>query len=181
VKLTTINNLANNLVTGDVLAFNKLFERYYKNLCLHANDILLNFEVSRDIVQDVFFQIWENRATLPYFDNFETYIYTIVRNRSRDYIKKQCSKSKYEMYIYKAFEQFEDVESNQDFHEISTILNNEIENLPPIAKKVFSLKSEDKKHKEISQILSISTKTVEWHMGEIRKKIKKSIKNYFST
>jgi RNA polymerase sigma-70 factor (ECF subfamily) len=176
-----VNSLANKLKENNILAFNTLFGKYYKNLCLHANDYLFDLEASRDVVQESFLYLWENRNSLPHFDNFESYIYTIVRNKSKNYLKKLINRNKYEAFLIENF----NIESCQNHEleiaELEAIVLNKIDSLPPMAKKVFNLKSENKKYKEISTILSISVKTVEWHMTEVRKKIKNTIKNYFKT
>jgi RNA polymerase sigma-70 factor (ECF subfamily) len=180
VKQKTTNDYANLLREDNILAFNSLFKIYYKKLCLHANDFLFDFEQSRDVVQSVFMKLWENRKELPEFDNFDSYIYTIVRNRAKDILKKQTSKNKYESHILNLMNDYFDSDREREVEELSLLIKSKIEEFPEILKKIYHLKNQDKKQKEIASILSVSEKTIERKFSEIKKSIKEIIKNYYS-
>ena len=49
---------------GDKLAYEKLFLDHYKNMVLYAKKFVMETEVARDIVQDVFIYLWEKRQKL---------------------------------------------------------------------------------------------------------------------
>jgi RNA polymerase sigma-70 factor (ECF subfamily) len=176
-----INQLANQLKRNNVVAYNTLFKQYYKPLSLFSNGFVYDLEAAKDIVQDVFIKLWLQRFALKEFENFESYIYKSVKNSSLDYLKKLSNRNKYEANLIDVVSKSQDLELDQEFVELEEILRNEIEELPPVAKKVFNLKNQELKHDVIAQRLSVSKRAVDWHMAEIRKKIKKSIKNYLST
>ena len=51
----------------DQVAYRSLFEQYYVSLCQFARRYIDDQETREDIVQDVFFTIWEKRKTIiPY-------------------------------------------------------------------------------------------------------------------
>jgi RNA polymerase sigma-70 factor (ECF subfamily) len=175
------NSLANQLSLSNVLAFNSLFAEFYPNLCLYSNDITFNFEVSRDIVQDVFIKLWEKRETLPHFSDFKSYIYRSVKNKSFDYLKSLETKDKYSSYILNICKEDYNEEENLQAEELGKIIEKELNSLSDESRKVFLLsREENKKNREVAEILGVTVKNVEFHLSKIKKKLEKTIKSYFS-
>ena len=52
------------LKEGDSRSFDFLFNKYYKDLVLFSCVFLKEQNSSEDIVQDIFFRLWENRENL---------------------------------------------------------------------------------------------------------------------
>jgi len=62
--------------------------------------------------------------------------------------------------------------------ELLAIINQSIAGLSPQCKQVFKLVKEDGlKYKEVAEILNVSVKNVEYHMGNALKKISENISN----
>ena len=73
--------------------YKNLFEKLYSSLCLFANKYLDNLELSRDIVQDVFIKIWEDKIEFNDENTIKSYLYTSVKNRCLYYLKSKNHKS----------------------------------------------------------------------------------------
>lgn len=58
------SELLRRLKENDTLAFQELYNRYYTMLYLHAYDKLKNREVAKDLVHDLFTNIWQKRNSL---------------------------------------------------------------------------------------------------------------------
>ncbi len=52
-------------------------------------------EDSEDIVQDVFYKIWKNRAQLDEFQSFVTYLFSAVKNSSLNLLDHKKHENKY--------------------------------------------------------------------------------------
>jgi RNA polymerase sigma-70 factor (ECF subfamily) len=178
--LTNNNLLSNRIKEGNVVAFNTLFRSYYRDLCAYSNSFLYDIDLARDVVQEVFINLWEKRESLPHFDNFEAYIFRSVKNKSLDQIRKIKSQNSFHAEILSNSKDFDNSGNESEIKELEGIIGDQIASLDEVQQKILQLKDQEIKHKEISEILSLSIRTVEWHVYEIRKKIKKSIKNYFS-
>ena len=76
-------------VNDDEAAYRSLFEHYYAALCLFAKRYIEDRDVREDIVQDVFFNIWEKRKSIATNISARNYLVTCVKNLSLNYLRKQ--------------------------------------------------------------------------------------------
>jgi RNA polymerase sigma-70 factor (ECF subfamily) len=176
-----LNKLATNLKKSDLKSYKQLFDLVYHELCVHTNSIINDFEVSRDIIQEVFVQIWEERKTLPRFVDFKSYLYKISKNKALNYLKAKGIRDNYSSVLYSSNLKLYKTDHVVEYEELSTIIDNCIDNLPDLTRTVFRLnKFEMKKQSEIADLLSVSVKTVELHIAKAKREIKKVLeKSYF--
>ncbi|GAB1453712.1 hypothetical protein MASR2M47_37680 [Draconibacterium sp.] len=76
-------------------AFKKVFTIYYPRLEKYACHFIANSQEAEDIVQDVFVQVWENRKAIKTDSNFDSYLFTLVRNRCLNALKKHSIEQKF--------------------------------------------------------------------------------------
>ncbi|NSL90944.1 sigma-70 family RNA polymerase sigma factor [Chitinophaga solisilvae] len=81
--------LVQRLKSGDATAYDTLFVRYYKLLCVTAFWLLQNEQEAKDIVQTFFLDIWDRKLYLQFNNDIKGYLHTAVRNRCLNHIKKQ--------------------------------------------------------------------------------------------
>jgi RNA polymerase sigma-70 factor, ECF subfamily len=74
---------------GDDRAFTLLYERYRRALYLFALKMLSETEAARDLVQDVFVTIYQNRSRLNRPDSFRSWLFTIGRNRCLSHLRQR--------------------------------------------------------------------------------------------
>ena len=72
---------------GDEKAFKYLFEHYYAAMCSFARHIVHDGHLAESIVDDVVFNIWENRRSLHVKSSLRTYLLSAVRYRCINEIK----------------------------------------------------------------------------------------------
>lgn len=72
--------------------FEKIFNRLYAPLCLFANKYVDDLSLSKDIVQNVFIKVWEDKVIFQDKKKIEEFFYTAVRNKSLDYLRSKCAK-----------------------------------------------------------------------------------------
>src|SRR5688572_25302628 len=63
--------------------FTSLYLALFESLCRFAATITGSIDTAQEIVQDVFFTIWEKRDTIQIQGDPQVYLYTAVRNRAR--------------------------------------------------------------------------------------------------
>jgi RNA polymerase sigma-70 factor (ECF subfamily) len=173
-------NLLNELKNSNKQAFNLLFNYYYKILTNHAFEFVLNYEVAKDISQEVFVKLWETRKKLPNVENLESYLFTSTRNAAFDYIRREKNRNEFESYIINRSLELFDGNSKQEFDELSQVIANCLDNLSNTSKEIYHLKMNGKKNQEVSELLNISIKTVEKHSTIYKKALKISLNEYFN-
>ena len=65
---------------GNQLAFTLLFNEYSKQVYSLAFKYLYNRELAEDVVQNVFFKIWEKKKDIDESRPFNRYLFTILKN-----------------------------------------------------------------------------------------------------
>src|SRR5690625_3300928 len=81
--------LVEQIRSGDQYAFEQMFHSYYSKLCVFSNSYVKSLDVSRDVVQEVFIKIWDNREDFTINQSLKAYLYQAVRNHSLNHIDKQ--------------------------------------------------------------------------------------------
>jgi RNA polymerase sigma-70 factor (ECF subfamily) len=178
---TTINKIANKIREDDLASYKKIFDYLYYDICVNINSILYDFEVSRDLTQELFISLWEDRSKMPKFLDFKSYMYKLSKNKALNYLKSKNLRDNYSAVLYekKSTNTF-DFPAKIEETELSSIIDTCLDTFPEKTKMILKLnKSEMKKQKEVAEIMGVSVKTVEAHIAFAKKEIKKTIKNYY--
>ena len=154
------------LKQGENSAFETLYHLYFQKLHHFANSYLENEQESEEIVQNVFFKIWEKREKLELSINLHSYLFKMVKNSCLDYFKHQKIREKYQNYCDSERRNINYLalldESSSDFIEKELLI------------KINAVVE----HKEIAEELNISTKTVENQITKAIKFLRLELKEY---
>jgi len=165
----------------DAEAFNKLFGQYAKRLYYFSFGYLKSKHEAEEIVQDVFFKIWENRKSLNPDLSFKAYLFKIAYRRINEVFRKLAQEQNFRHeVILNSFDQDNNLNERTDYHSLLELVETIVGNLPPRQKDIFiKRKQQGMSVKEIAQFLGIAPKTVENHLTEALKTIKHGlIKEY---
>lgn len=126
-----------------------LFQQYYRQLCLFANNILYDEALAEDVVQSFFAGLCEGRNTLPDDENTRRgYLFIAIRNNCLKHIRSEKIKSKYVDQL------------DKDMIEEQTVMD-AIHQLPQGCRQVLHMAIFDKlSNEEIAGNLTISINTV---------------------
>jgi RNA polymerase sigma-70 factor (ECF subfamily) len=147
---------------GDEQAFTEIFNRYNRLLFVHAHKLLNDEEEARDLVQEIFVLIWDNRESLHFKHNFSGFLYTSIRNRIFDLLAHKKVESKYLDSIGAFFSQgIAQTDHLLRSNQLQVLIEKEIGLLPPKMREIFELsRKENMSHKAIALELDLSEKTV---------------------
>lgn len=160
--------LVKEIKAGNEKAFHKIYDLYSNDLFAYCLSILKSRTFSEEIIQDVFLKVWLNREDLNSELSFKSYLYTITRNLSYNFLSKAANDRDLKQEIFfksqNSFNSTEDYIANEEYR----VLQSEaMETLPPKCKVIFQMaRNEGKSQKEISQELGISISTVKGQMGK---------------
>ena len=175
------------LKKGDSRVYGILFDLYYSRLLHISNSYLNNQQDSEDIVQNVLLKFWDKKKSIDIHGNLNTYLYRMTKNACIDYLRK---KKKYTTEPFNLESREHKINLNSLLCDASSkILADELENeiqyaislLPEKCKKVF-IKSrlEGLKHREISEEMNISIKTIETHMSRALKHMRLHLREFIA-
>jgi RNA polymerase sigma-70 factor (ECF subfamily) len=173
-------DIVDGIVEGDEMAFEGLFKSHFAELTVYATRFVEDMENAEEIVQDIFFNLWNNRLKLNINTSIKAYLYTTVRNTCLNLIKHKKVESKYREHFSRQLHEDElQPEDWMDGNELQDKITATIEKLPPERKKVFMMSRFDNlKYKEIAEKLEISVKTVENQMGKALKFLREELKEF---
>jgi RNA polymerase sigma-70 factor (family 1) len=155
--------------------FKKLFNLYSKPLYRFSINYLKSEQAAEDIVQEVFMKIWNKRKDINTNGSFQTYLFTIALNSIRKHFNKLAETNQLKHDILATFsqdsEKMNDADNYQDLLKKLEIL---IDKMPARRREIFLKKKiECKSLKEIADEYDITVKTVEYHITEAMKFLKK--------
>lgn len=156
----------NKIKLGDKQAFRLLFDEYYSSLCLYANSMICNLELSQDVVSDCFVRIWERRETIHIKSSMKNYLLLSVRNSIYSYMRSPESRREDIDTIIGKLENIPIEEYDLEKDETIFHVYKLIEELPEQRKKIIELAAfKGMTYKEIAKMLDISVNTVKTQMA----------------
>lgn len=167
--------LLNRIQQDDQTAFRKLFDRHYKTLLGTAINVLKEVDTGKDIVQEVFFQIWKKRSNLDVHTNLSAYLKRAVINRCLNVIK-QRKPTVNDDWLLESPATLASALDDLAHQDLKAAMEKALESLPERCRIVFVMKRlEGLSQKEIAQQLNISTKTVENQITKALKVLKEAL------
>lgn len=149
---------------GDEEAFRLLYNRYWPKVYQKARHLLKSDDLAQDLTQEAFVRIWEKRERLSTVENFEGYLFTLVRNLFIDTLRKKITAEV-------AIETIDlprrmvpaddnDAHKRMEYRELEQLLNRAIENLPGQMQTAFRLsRFEGLTHRQIGLEMNITKVT----------------------
>jgi RNA polymerase sigma-70 factor, ECF subfamily len=166
------------LKKGNERAFDYLFNQYYKTLCQFAYSFVKDQDIAENQVQEVFIKLWEKRASIDEISNILSYLMSMVRNQSIDFLRNQKSYSK--IYSKLEFVELDDTTEEQiSKNEFEEMLLKSIEHLPSRCQEALEMSRLDGlSNKEIAQRMQISVKGVEALIGRSLKFLRVELREF---
>lgn len=166
---------------GDRAAFEELYNRYWKKLLVQALIKLKAEAEAEEVVQDVFMDLWERRRSIEIQKTFHTYMASCVKYQI---LKRLARQRKHDTFEQESRLSFTDgvniTEDWLNYEATRRQIEETVQCLPEKCQLVFRLSREEGySQKEIAEALSISTKTVETHLGKALKTIRSSFQQFF--
>lgn len=169
------NEVIRRIREGDIHQFETLFRSSYISLVRYAGSIIKDHESSEEIVQDLFFTLWQNRTNLNIQSSLNGYLFRSVHNRCLHFIEHRKVVAKHSTEIgLEPEESPQSPDEIMNYKELQEKVARIIERLPEKCGKIFCMsRFEGLKYTEIAEKLSVSVKTVEANMGRALKEFRK--------
>ena len=172
----TDRELWNRVRLNDKQAFEELYNRHWKSLFISAHALISDHEAARDIIQEVFTELWVKRRS-TFIDSFSAYLKSTVRNK----VFKQLRHGKVAQKHLDTLDKIAYADATEEMVNLNIAraqYEEALRQLPEKCREVFVLKREENlSTKAVAKKLGISVKTVENQMTKAVKHLRKSLKN----
>ena len=165
--VTLINDceLVHQLSQGDRQAFEIIYSKYWRLLLDAAWKGLHDKQTAEDLVQGVFFSLWQKREQLQ-VNNLEAYLRTAIRYKVLNHVLRTKRTQEF-------FESFSDIFHEKNTPETKFLAKNQLELihayaaiLPAKRREIFMLYVQSRlSTREIAETLGVSQKTVQNQLG----------------
>lgn len=163
--------LAGEIAKGNSGAFDQLYRQLYPALYMLTFRLCRAEDVAKDIVADVFLQVWEGRVALSTVHNIKGLLYVSARNRTLNYLKSKGAQVK--TITENTDEPFDDSFYESLFEtEMIRQLHSAVNALPAECKKVVELMLKGHSTNDIARILNISASAVSHQKARAAKLLK---------
>jgi RNA polymerase sigma-70 factor (ECF subfamily) len=169
------------LYKSDTEAYRILFARYYSPLVEYASQYVSD-EDAEELVQDLMLFVWENREELIIELSLKSYLFTAVKFRCLNAIRKRQYHERIHSLIYeKVKDQFDD----PDYYlanELAENIRKAVDELPETYRETFILsRFGEHTNAEVAEKLSVSVKTIEYRIKQSLKILRIKLKDYLPT
>jgi RNA polymerase sigma-70 factor (ECF subfamily) len=175
------------LQEGNSDAFERIFRKYFPELCSYAKGIVKSGEAATEIVEDLFLYLWENCEDIVITVSLKSYIYQSVHHRCLKYLRHLKVEQKYNEYLQYTLTDTELQHPVSDSYPVANLISKELEDLveqtiqslPEKCREIFCLhRFEDLTYPQIAQKLDVSINTVKTQMARALQKLRLNLKEY---
>lgn len=175
------------LKEGHESAYKYIYDRQYKILCIIAKEYVNDAFTAEMIVSDVIFALWKSREELEISQSLRNYLIKAVRNRCLNYLSQAERQGNVQSHIGALLEREQiDYESQHGYplsnlieKELDLKINNSIEALPDLTRRIFCLsRFSNLKYEEIASRAGVSVDVVKYHIKSALSHLRKDLKDY---
>jgi RNA polymerase sigma-70 factor (ECF subfamily) len=168
---------------GDERAFEQLFRQYHRELRIYAARIDPTGGSAEEVVQEVFFRIWQHRERLMEVQSLGGYLYAATRNaavtrRNRVRLAERWSYAR----SLEAPDWSTSVSSADEevrAAEMAAAIDRAVAALPPRCRETFLLRRQQgMSYAEIARTMQTTPKTVEAQIGKALKLLRQALADW---
>ena len=162
----------------DKYLFQEFYQQHKKSVFAIVNLRLPDLEDAKDVVQEIFLELWLKRDTLAEIRDMQPYLYVVARNQVISAFRRKNIQLKNEGLLLEGLNTLDySAEENTMARELYQQISVIVEKLPETTRQCYQLsKNEGKKNREIADILNISEKTVRNNISEALKRLRMILK-----
>ncbi len=183
-----MKDLVSKIRSGDERVFEYIKNEWTWRLRVFARSYVRLDDVSEDLIQDTFIKFWETRGSFENENLLAPYLFTILRNKCLDYLKHKTVEQKYnatatDNYNYWLANMYALEDSSINIiteNQIRKAFFDAVAKMPQPRRDIFIMsRFRDMKNTEIADEMSVSVKTVEYHITKSISFLREELKDYF--
>ena len=172
---------------NDKKAFESIFHEYFHALHEYAYFYIGNSQLAEDIVQDIFLKLWDSRDRLTIHTSLKGYLFRSIHNNCIQYLRHRVVEQNHHAIHQAKLEEailmnrlfFESGLTKLFENDIESLVNKAIEDLPGTTREIYMLsRYKYLKNSEIAKKISLTEKSVEYHISRALEILRKYLKDY---
>ena len=173
---STDKELIESIASGSPDAFRILFNRHWKSLYAFVFRLTRYEDHSKDILQDVFMYIWNNREKLYTSESFLPYLHTVAKNSVMSSYRKDKVRIEGAEKLLSSIQAPANSDDNLLFKDVQIAVDTELSRMPFNMQRCFKLsRYEDKSIRDIAAELKLSEQTVKNNISEALRRLRHSV------
>lgn len=165
------------MLNGDQKALKDLLQLYHNYLVVVGLRYLSDKQRVEDVIHDVFADLWNKQKEIQITCGVKSFLRGAVVNKCLAIIRKESRITLVEEHDYSLSDTRASADQILDRDNLQSAIDLIVQNLPEKCREVFRLsRVEGLSHKEISEQLGISKKTIENHMTKALKTLRSELK-----
>lgn len=145
---------------GNELAFNQLYNRYWKRLFAYTLNILNDKGLAEDVIHEIFTNIWIKGDSLN-ISTCENYLFVSAKHRAISLLRK-VQFTAIDESIITTLSYSPEIDATTNSKDLKYIIENATQTLPKRCRDIFYMsRYEDYSNLEIAHYFKISQRTVE--------------------
>lgn len=163
--------------TLDKETFEEIFRSHFTPLCSFAQKYIHDLDEAKDIVHNVFINLWNKRGEVDLDTSLKSYLFQGVHNRCLNYIRDHKKLVQFDTPQSEAkLGQYIESRDHLESEEAENRINRALDDLPEKCREIFFMNRFDGlKYREIAEKLHISIKTVETQMSRALKTLRERL------
>jgi RNA polymerase sigma-70 factor (ECF subfamily) len=165
----------------DASVFEHVFKAQFKNLYAYAFSIVKDESAAKEIVQQTFFKLWQQKDRFRSIEMLPPYLYRSVHNAALNHLEHLKVRAGYRQHYLHAAEKAATTPERLQTKEMESKIAEAYQALPEKSRLIFHLsRYEGLKYAEIARKLQVSEKAVEKHMTKALKIFRSKLREYLS-
>lgn len=153
---------------GEREALDALFLRYYPALLTYLTYQLRDESAAEDIVQTVFFELWERRANFRPERGVRTYLFGAARHRMLNLVRGERRAAHYaEQFARNEAASGSDMpDAAMERHDLQARVRDALSTLPPRGREVVALvREQGLSYQEAADVMGVSVNTIKTQLN----------------
>lgn len=162
--------------------FTRIYHDHFDRLYYFALKFTKSEDLAKDVVSEVFLNLWKNRASFSEIRRMESYLYISVKNQAIQMLSHNL-KSSNSIEFEKEARIIDKIDPEELLLEKELIqeIEKAVATLPPQCQLIFNMaKNKQMKYKEIAEELGITVSTVRMQLIKASRIVKETIRKKYN-